>query len=617
MDLDQAEKEKKIELVEVESDSIALSTENVSEIEPPWRKARVEESEISKEAGLEERYEVLCRIGEGGMGNVYKVMDKMLNKVFAIKVLRSDLAKDRNVVSRFKQEALAASRLTHVNLASVYSSGESRTGAPYLVMDFLEGPSLEQLLKKDGHLEPKKALNVFIEICDALEHAHAKGVIHRDLKPGNIILVDNEERVKIVDFGIAKVLPKPGAETLKLTFGEEVLGSPIYMSPEQCRGDQLDIRSDIYSFGCMMYETVCGRPPFVGDNPIKTILKHLNENTANLALHLKEAELPRGLEYIILKCLQKDPEDRYQTVFDLRMDLQNIKDNKTIKQKTFNRKLRWLAPASTAMLVLAVFLLGFSVVADFINPDKSRRPLEFPSLAEMMPFAANSKVSLDNDPQVQEFNEQIEAAARQFPRDDQSLAEAEYDLTTYLIRNGDLSNAELHCRRIMDLQNNIGDDLALARYQNTMGYILGRQHRFADASVYFEKSIASLKEALGEENPLVGLEHNRLAIGYERNRFYESAEQHYLQAMEIFKKRFGEKGNELRTVLSNLVGFYKHRRMSEHEKTYQDRLDKISSQPAQHYSVDNRENPHYDSSEYARTYSGLLDGENRNPRNRP
>lgn len=617
MDLDQAEKEKKIELVEVESDSIALSTENVSEIEPPWRKARVEESEISKEAGLEERYEVLCRIGEGGMGNVYKVMDKMLNKVFAIKVLRSDLAKDRNVVSRFKQEALAASRLTHVNLASVYSSGESRTGAPYLVMDFLEGPSLEQLLKKDGHLEPKKALNVFIEICDALEHAHAKGVIHRDLKPGNIILVDNEERVKIVDFGIAKVLPKPGAETLKLTFGEEVLGSPIYMSPEQCRGDQLDIRSDIYSFGCMMYETVCGRPPFVGDNPIKTILKHLNENTANLALHLKEAELPRGLEYIILKCLQKDPEDRYQTVFDLRMDLQNIKDNKTIKQKTFNRKLRWLAPASTAMLVLAVFLLGFSVVADFINPDKSRRPLEFPSLAEMMPFAANSKVSLDNDPQVQEFNEQIEAAARQFPRDDQSLAEAEYDLTTYLIRNGDLSNAELHCRRIMDLQNNIGDDLALARYQNTMGYILGRQHRFADASVYFEKSIASLKEALGEENPLVGLEHNSLAIGYERNRFYESAEQHYLQAMEIFKKRFGEKGNELRTVLSNLVGFYKHRRMSEHEKTYQDRLDKISSQPAQHYSVDNRENPHYDSSEYARTYSGLLDGENRNPRNRP
>lgn len=617
MDLDQAEKEKKIELVEVESDSIALSTENVSEIEPPWRKARVEESEISKEAGLEERYEVLCRIGEGGMGNVYKVMDKMLNKVFAIKVLRSDLAKDRNVVSRFKQEALAASRLTHVNLASVYSSGESRTGAPYLVMDFLEGPSLEQLLKKDGHLEPKKALNVFIEICDALEHAHAKGVIHRDLKPGNIILVDNEERVKIVDFGIAKVLPKPGAETLKLTFGEEVLGSPIYMSPEQCRGDQLDIRSDIYSFGCMMYETVCGRPPFVGENPIKTILKHLNENTANLALHLKEAELPRGLEYIILKCLQKDPEDRYQTVFDLRMDLQNIKDNKTIKQKTFNRKLRWLAPASTAMLVLAVFLLGFSVVADFINPDKSRRPLEFPSLAEMMPFAVNSKVSPDNDPKVQEFNEQIEAAARQFPRDDQSLAEAEYDLTTYLIRNGDLSNAELHCRRIMDLQNNIGDDLALARYQNTMGYILGRQHRFADASVYFEKSIASLKEALGEENPLVGLEHNRLAIGYERNRFYESAEQHYLQAMEIFKKRFGEKGNELRTVLSNLVGFYKHRRMPDHEKTYQDRLDKISSQPTQHYNVDNRENPHYDSSEYARTYSGLLDGENRNPRNRP
>lgn len=617
MDLDQAEKENQIELVEVESEASTLAAcPDQNSIDPPWRAMKTEESELSKEAGLEERYEVLCRIGEGGMGNVYKVMDKMLGKVFAIKVLRSDLAKDRNVVSRFKQEALAASRLTHVNLASVYSSGESRTGAPYLVMDFLEGPSLEQLLRKEGHLEPKKALNVFIEICDALEHAHAKGVIHRDLKPGNIILVDNEERVKIVDFGIAKVLPKPGAETLKLTFGEEVLGSPIYMSPEQCRGDQLDIRSDIYSFGCMMYETVCGRPPFVGDNPIKTILKHLNENTASLALRLKDSELPRGFEYIILKCLQKDPEDRYQTVFDLRMDLQNIKDNKVIKQKTFNRKLRWLAPASTAMLVVAVFILGFSVVADYTNPDKSRRPLDFPSLAEMVPFTSKT-VNLETDPQVQEYTEQIETAARQFPRDDQSLADAEYDLTVYLIRKGDLSSAELHCRRIMDLQNNIDNNLALARYQNTMGYILERQHRFADASVYFEKSALSMSEALGEENPIVGLEHNRLAIGYERNRFYETAERHYLQAFEIFKKRFGEKSNEMRAVLNNLVGFYKHRRMPEHEKTYQDRLDQIPLQTTQHYIVDSRENPHYDSNEYARTYTGLLDGEKTNPRNRP
>ncbi len=623
MDAEQKEKNNDIKIVQAESETLALVTtetpqtepnENI-EIEPPWRNMVSQESELSKEAGLDDRYEVICRLGEGGMGNVYKVMDKMLDKVFAIKILRSDLAKDRNVVSRFKQEALAASRLTHVNLASVYSSGESKSGAPYLVMDFLEGESLDETLKKSGHLEPAKAISIFIEICDALEHAHAKGVIHRDLKPGNIILIDND-RVKIVDFGIAKVLPKPGAETLKLTFGEEVLGSPIYMSPEQCRGDQLDVRSDIYSFGCMMYEVVCGSPPFLGDNPIKTILKHLNETPANLTLRLKEAQLPQGLEYVILKCLQKDPDDRYQTVFDLRMDLTGIKENKPPKQKTFNRKLRWVGPACTALLIGAVFLLGFEVVSSNLNPDGTRKPLDFPDFNIVFPTTSTTAPAIvanspEDDEKIAQLNDRIEEVARQFPREDKELAAAEFDLTTYLIRKNDLANAELHCRRIMDILDGINDDLLASRYEYTMGYLLERERRFPDAIRYYTNSMSSLAQAIGDDHPLLGVAHNRMAIAYERNRRNELAESHYQQALEIFKNRYGENSNEVAVVLENLAEYYKHRRMPELEQSYLDRLTLIKHKPTQHYRVDRRDNPYYATIEYEKSFNGQYNAQSK------
>ncbi len=623
MDADQAEKENTIELVEedVESSSLVLSeveplveeTDERNKQDPPWRAAKLAEKDLNCEAGLDERYDVLSRVGEGGMGSVYKVMDKVLGKVFAVKVLRSELAKDKNVATRFKQEVLAASRLTHVNLASVYSSGESRNGAPFLVMDYLEGSSLEQILAKDGHLEPLRAINIFIEICEALEHAHSKGVIHRDLKPGNILLVDSDERVKIVDFGIAKVLPRAGLDTLKLTSGEEVLGSPIYMSPEQCKGDKLDVRSDIYSLGCLMYETLCGVPPFLGENPIKTILMHLNEKPSNLSLHLKEADLPTGLEYVILKCLQKDPEDRYQTVFDLRMDLLGIKDNKPPRQRPLNHRMRWVAPAGTVLLVTVVFLFGFEVVSSYIYPDQNNRPLNFPGLSAMFNLPSQTQKvpsNLEDDQIREEYNNKIDAAVRAYPRNDKILADAEFGLTTYLIRKGDFANAELHCRRVMDVLSSLQDDpLLLARYQYTMGFILEREQRFPDAIRYYQNALEAISEAFGEESPVLGLAHNRVAISYDRNRYYTEADESYKLALEIFKKGYGPKSREANVVLKNLVGFYKHRRMPEQEQSYQDQLNNNPLQVARRFTVDSRENPDFMSLEYSKNYTGKLEGE--------
>ncbi|NJL71897.1 MAG: serine/threonine protein kinase [Candidatus Competibacteraceae bacterium] len=248
-------------------------------------------------------------LGEGGMGTVYRVRDENLQVDFAVKVLRPELARDRNLVSRFKREAEAAGELSHANLATIYKTGECLDGRPYLVMDYVPGPSLATVLQQEGHLRPERALEIFIQICEVVEYAHSKGVIHRDLKPSNVLLVkeDNLERIKLVDFGIARVLPHISGETLKLTTADQVLGSPLYMSPEQCQGDELGRQSDIYSLGCLMYEALTGRVPFLGENSIKTILKHLNEEPAHLTVHLKSAELPRGLSPVVLKCLEKRP----------------------------------------------------------------------------------------------------------------------------------------------------------------------------------------------------------------------------------------------------------------------------------------------------------------------
>lgn len=278
----------------------------------------------AKESPFGERYELISLVGQGGMGSVYKVKDRNLESYFAVKVLRPELALEQGAVKRFEQEAVAASQLTHPNLVAVYENGVTQEGEPFLVMDYVAGDNLSQLMSRDGFLSPLRAIEIFVQLSDAIAHAHAKGVIHRDLKPSNVLITKTEngaDFVKIVDFGIAKVLPTSDKDAAALTQTGELFGSPLYMSPEQCLGDRLDIRSDIYSIGCLMYEAVTGKPPFSGSNPIKIIFKHINEPPPPIRKPLSGHEVPQGLEAIILKCLEKGPEDRYQSAPELMHDL--------------------------------------------------------------------------------------------------------------------------------------------------------------------------------------------------------------------------------------------------------------------------------------------------------
>jgi serine/threonine protein kinase len=312
-----------------------------------------------------DKYEVLGLVGQGGMGSVYKVKDRDRGAVFAIKVLRTELASEAGAVKRFEQEAIAAAQLTHPNLVAVYQHGvmEQSHGEPFLVMDYVEGESLASLIKREGYLPIKRALDIFIQVCDAVGHAHSKGLLHRDLKPSNVLIsksANGSDFVKLVDFGIAKVLPAADMQNASLTHTGELLGSPLYMSPEQCLGELVDVRSDIYSLGVLMYEVISGKPPFFAANPIKIIFKHLNEPPAAIRLPLSGHEIPALLEAMVLRCLEKKPADRYQSVTDLTADLALIQEG---KQPIWKKKPASKAafPAKKTAVAVALSFIAVSL----------------------------------------------------------------------------------------------------------------------------------------------------------------------------------------------------------------------------------------------------------------
>lgn len=276
---------------------------------------------------IDNRYELLTLIGQGGMSVVYKANDKKLTKTVAVKLLLPHLVSNPISFQRFQQEERAASSLSHSNIVAIHDFGATESQEPYIVMDFLDGTPLNDAIKMLRVLPVERSVLIFIQIADAIQHAHANNVLHRDLKPSNVILLHHgiqNDQVKLVDFGIAKLMPQDGGESLHLTKTGEVFGSPFYMSPEQCRGEKLDCRSDIYSAGCLMYEVLVGKPPIAGANLMETLYKQLNEIPVSLSVACPERQIPQKLEAIIFKSLHKEQSMRYQTMADLKTDLESL-----------------------------------------------------------------------------------------------------------------------------------------------------------------------------------------------------------------------------------------------------------------------------------------------------
>lgn len=261
---------------------------------------------------LGDRYEVISRIGSGGMADVYKARDHKLSRLVAVKVMKAEFREDTSFVAKFQKEAQAAARLSHPNVVNVFDVGEDR-GLYYIVMELVEGITLKNYITKKGKLSVKEATSIAIQVSLGLQAAHNQGIIHRDVKPQNII-ISTDGKVKLSDFGIAKA-------TNSNTITANVMGSVHYSSPEQVRGGVSDARSDIYSLGITMYEMVTGRVPFDGDTTVSIAIKHLQEEIVPPSRYTPD--LPHALEQIILKCTQKNQSRRYQNVGELIEDLKH------------------------------------------------------------------------------------------------------------------------------------------------------------------------------------------------------------------------------------------------------------------------------------------------------
>ncbi len=268
------------------------------------------------------------------MSSVYKATQEPIGRTVALKVLNHEFAKDPVNIKRFIREAKTVGALRHRNILSIHDLGNTDEGLPFFVMEFLEGISLESLIDKSGAVAIPRALSMFCQICDGMSYAHSKGLIHRDLKPANIMLVrdeDGSELVKLVDFGIVKQT-QPQSMTQKLTKVGEIWGSPVYMSPEQCMGSELDGRSDIYSFGLLMYEVLTGLPAFKGGGAIGAIIsRQLSQMPATFSAVVPKLMIPDSLERIIFKAIQKKPDDRYASMDELRQALNEFGTKHGIK----------------------------------------------------------------------------------------------------------------------------------------------------------------------------------------------------------------------------------------------------------------------------------------------
>jgi DNA-binding NarL/FixJ family response regulator/tRNA A-37 threonylcarbamoyl transferase component Bud32 len=268
-------------------------------------------------ATIDGRYEILEPLGKGGVGTVYKARHKFIKKLVAIKMINPEQRTDIETLQRFRIEAEAASALKHHNLVNVFDFGVTPQGQAFMVMDLFEGPNLMEIIVKEGRIALNEAINIFVQICNGMEAAHLDGVIHRDLKPSNILLATEggqSEIVKILDFGIAKLMRLDNAKPNDITQAGEVFGSPLYMSPEQCRGLTVDVRSDIYSLGCLMYECLTGRPPFMFEDVHDTFYHQVHHRAPAFAEIDATLKIPQPIERIIFKAIEKDPDKRYQSM---------------------------------------------------------------------------------------------------------------------------------------------------------------------------------------------------------------------------------------------------------------------------------------------------------------
>ncbi len=325
---------------------------------------------------IDGRFAVQSLLGTGATSSVYKALDSEKQRTVAIKVLHEHLAANETLLGRFQREAKSAKILSHPNIAAVCDYAVSTDGTPYLIMEFADGETLSDVLSRLGYLPADRAIAIFLQICAALSAAHERGVIHRDLKPSNVILstlADGSDFVKVLDFGSAQMMPMLGDTVLRLTQTGELLGSLLYMSPEQCLEEDADERSDVYSLGCVMYEVLTGKPALAAKTAFETMNKHMSSMPNSFAIARPDLSFPRESEKITFRCIAKAPDARYQTIASLMSELEaisltSIEPASSVSLRPVDAAIRplnnqELSSAELNVKATATFILVFAVGA--------------------------------------------------------------------------------------------------------------------------------------------------------------------------------------------------------------------------------------------------------------
>jgi serine/threonine protein kinase len=480
---------------------------------------------------IAQNYEILEKVGEGGMSAVYRARHLHLNREVAVKMLHPHLVANRISRERFSQEARAVSQIEHPNVVRLLDFGITEENRPYIVMDFLRGSSLAQTIRQKGPLDIGTAISVFMQICDALAYTHDKGIVHRDLKPSNVILLEKRQRsvsaddaeppvvAKIVDFGIAKLLPHEDAGVAALTQTGDVFGSPLYMSPEQAKGEKLDNRADIYSMGCLMYESLTGVPPINGTNMLEILYRHMNEMPKPMNVVAKDLNkaIPRNLEAIIFRALAKDPKDRYQDMRSLATDLSKFADTDAgfvgsmssvwslyrSRRKRLNMREK-VAMAATVIAIASLLLCASTFVFFYFKGTQ-----DFSDNQEIVWLTRAHKVSAEYydqgahlisyslraaDARIKELKEAINKGQTLEPN------EGDYDTVQTLLRNA----TELKTRGSLDEATDMLDKaIELSTIVHGVDSIVTRQAMMLQLAVLYENKkwencIALIQKMQGE-----------------------------------------------------------------------------------------------------------------------
>jgi serine/threonine-protein kinase len=458
-------------------------------------------SQLAPGTILGDRYEIIETVAGGGMGKVYKARHKLMKRLVAIKAMHPFLIASGAALKRFQHEAQALSQLSHPHILTVFDFFISDDSQPYLVMDYLEGTNLSEILKQDGKIDVMRGLSIFIMVCSGLNHAHEKNIVHRDIKPSNIMLVNMDENpdfVKVIDFGIAKLTSEDGVEPTKLTTTGDVFGSPEYMSPEQCRARPLDARSDIYSLGCVMYAAFSGKAPFPGQDSIECMMKHVNDMPVPFKDVAKDLVLPPGLEESIFKAIAKEPENRFQSMIELKAALELI-------QKGL------LGETSESESALLLEKLGTSkntsALPQFIqNKLKNLDPRLLYTIVAIALLAIISLIVLiSNEKRVQVLSPQPQAA-QQYQNTQAQSPEALY--ASYLqqgqkdFNNGNYSSAGRYFREAHKISEDFGQtDFRFIESMQWLGRVYYKQGYFPQAKQSIEWAASAYRARLGSKAP--------------------------------------------------------------------------------------------------------------------